>query len=163
MLPHVNVVYCIPIFQRILLVVVGPDVGHRKWNIMVLSSSLINGGLQSDGDSDSSSRGGSADWASVREYAAAALLQLANQNIRFKGQALQAGAMEPLVALQEHGTQRAKDKATALLNILRDDQQNGQGEALYTRASYQRRVPRSGDGHSSGDYSASQRPDSAQF
>lgn len=119
--------------------------------------------FQSDGDSDSSSRGGSADWPAVREHAAAALLLLASQNIRFKGQALQAGAIEPLTALQEHGTQRAKDKARALLSILRDDQQNDQGDALYTRPSYQRRVPRSGDGHSSGDYSGSHKPDSAQF
>jgi hypothetical protein len=105
----------------------------------------------------------------VREHAAAALLQLSNQNLRFKGQALQAGAVEPLVALQERGTQRAKDKATALLHILRDSpsQQNGSGEALYVRASYQRRAPRgNSDGNSSsgsGTYSASQRSDSAQF
>lgn len=121
-------------------------------------------GLGTDGDSDSSSRGGSSDWPAVREHAAAALLLLSSQNIRFKGQAMQAGAIEPLIALQEHGTQRAKDKARALLSILRDDQQNGQNEALYIRPSYQRRAPRSGgDGHSSGDYSGSHKPDSAQF
>ncbi|KAG0504166.1 hypothetical protein KC19_4G028500 [Ceratodon purpureus] len=127
-----------------------------------------DGSLRSDGDSDSSSRGGLSDWAAVREHAAAALLQLSNQNLRFKGQALQAGAIEPLVALQERGTQRAKDKATALLNILREsaNQQNGSGEALYSRAAYQRRVPRGiSDGNSpgSGTYSSSQRSDSAQF
>lgn len=77
---------------------------------------------------------------------------------------MQAGAIEPLTALQVHGTQRAKDKARALLSILRDDQQNGQNEALYTRPSYQRRAPRGGaDGHSGGDYSGSHKPDSAQF
>lgn len=129
----------------------------------MLSSYLLISIFSADGDSDSSSRGGSVDWASVREYAAAALLQLANQNLRFKGQALQAGAVEPLVALQEHGTQRARDKATALLNIVRNNKQNDEGEALYMRASYQRRGPRGGDGHSDGDYSATQRPDSAQF
>lgn len=139
--------------------------GHGVSVFVRLLSAGMEGsvGPGADGDSDSSSKGGSADWASVREYAAAALLQLANQNLRFKGQALQAGAVEPLVALQEHGTQRARDKATALLNILRNNKPNGQGEALYMRASYQHRGPRGGDGHSGGDYSASQRPDSAQF
>jgi hypothetical protein len=54
----------------------------------------------------------------VQAHAAAALVQLSNHNLRFRAQALQAGALEPLTMLAEQGTQRARDKATLLLNIL---------------------------------------------
>lgn len=70
-----------------------------------------------DGGVNASGRGVD-DWASVREHAAAALVQLSNHNLRFKAQALQAGALEPLTMLAEQGTQHARDKATLLLNIL---------------------------------------------
>ncbi len=68
-----------------------------------------------DGE-DTSSR--AQDWTSVQEYAAAALVKLSNHNLRFRAQALQAGALEPLTILAEQGTQCARDKATLLLNIL---------------------------------------------
>jgi HEAT repeat protein len=55
------------------------------------------------------------DWASVREHAAAVLLQLSHQNSQFKIQALDAGIIRPLQKLVEHGTKRAKRKAVALL------------------------------------------------
>ncbi len=55
------------------------------------------------------------DWASVREHAAAVLLQLSHQNSQFKMQALDAGIIRPLQKLVEHGTKRAKRKAIALL------------------------------------------------
>ncbi|CAM6039782.1 unnamed protein product [Sphagnum compactum] len=55
------------------------------------------------------------DWASVREHAAAVLLQLSHQNSQFKMQALDAGIIRPLQKLVEHGTKRAKRKAVALL------------------------------------------------
>ncbi|CAK9214133.1 unnamed protein product [Sphagnum troendelagicum] len=67
---------------------------------------------------DGSSSGGVDDWATVQAHAAAALVQLSNHNLRFRAQALQAGALEPLTMLAEQGTQRARDKATLLLNIL---------------------------------------------
>ncbi len=67
------------------------------------------------GDGNSS---GVDDWATVRAHAAAALVQLSNHNLRFRTQALQAGALEPLTMLAEQGTQHARDKATLLLNIL---------------------------------------------
>ncbi len=54
----------------------------------------------------------------MRAHAAAALVQLSNHNLRFKAQALQAGALEPLTMLVEQGTQRAQNNATLLLNIL---------------------------------------------
>ncbi|CAK9881354.1 unnamed protein product [Sphagnum jensenii] len=71
--------------------------------------------IHQDGE-DTSSR--AQDWASVQEYAAAALVKLSNHNLRFRAQALQAGALEPLMILAEQGTQCARDNATLLLNIL---------------------------------------------
>lgn len=128
---------------------------------------LLNAGMDRSGapgsDSDSSTRGGSNDWASVRENAAAALLQLANHNLRFKGQAVQAGAVAALAALQEHGTPRAKDKATTLLNILKET--TNPLKSRHERPSYQRRATsRGGDltTHSE-TYAPNPRPDSAQF
>lgn len=90
-------------------------------------------------DKESTNRGGD-DWGAVREHAAAALLQLSHNNLRFKMQALQRGAIEPLVALQETGSQRAREKATSLLRILTEspNQDSGEGEALYARALYRR-------------------------
>ncbi|CAK9216396.1 unnamed protein product [Sphagnum jensenii] len=73
--------------------------------------------LDQDGG-DGNSSGGVDDWATVQAHAAAALVQLSNHNLRFRAQALQAGALEPLTMLAEQGTQRARDKATLLLNIL---------------------------------------------
>lgn len=60
------------------------------------------------------------NWAEVREHAAAALLQLSHHNFRFKSQALQAGGLESLQRLAVEGTPRAREKAAALLTILRD-------------------------------------------
>ncbi|CAM6049197.1 unnamed protein product [Sphagnum compactum] len=98
-----------------------------------------------------SSLGGPPDQ--VREHAAAALVQLSNHNLRFKAQALQAGALEPLTMLAEQGTQRARDKATLLLNILRTESKfSGAGDtALYAPALYGRKA------------ADSMRPDSAGF
>ena len=105
---------------------------------------------------------GGVDWAAVREHAAAALLQLSHHNIRFKTQALQAGALEPLAALQESGTQRAKDKAATLLNILKQspsqDQCGDEGEVLYGRALYRR-----GDRGGGNNRGIISKFDSAQF
>jgi hypothetical protein len=59
------------------------------------------------------------DWASVWEHAAAALLELSHDNLRFKTQALRADAIKPLTKLAEHGNRRSKKKAVALLQILK--------------------------------------------
>jgi len=98
-------------------------------------------GMDGADDEESTNRGGD-DWGAVREHAAAALLQLSHNNLRFKVQALQRGAIEPLVALQETGSHRAKEKATTLLRILTEspNQDGVEGEALYTRALYRRGV-----------------------
>lgn len=121
------------------------------------SLTLVDGCV--DGGEKATHRG--VDWAAVREHAAAALLQLSHHNIRFKTQALQAGALEPLAALQESGTQRAKDKAATLLNILKqspsEDQYGDEGEVLYGRALYRR-----GD-RGSNNRSTVSKFDSAQF
>lgn len=116
-------------------------------------------------DEESRSRGGD-DWGSVREHAAAALLQLSHNNLRFKTQALQRGAIEPLVALQETGSQRARDKATALLRILKEspNQDGGEGEALYTRALYRRGARGGYTNNATGaDGETTSKPESAQF
>lgn len=96
-------------------------------------------GMDGADDEESRNRGGD-DWGAVREHAAAALLQLSHNNLRFKTQALQRGAIEPLVAVQETGSQRAREKASALLRILTEspNQEGGEGEALYARALYRR-------------------------
>ncbi|XXG65888.1 hypothetical protein AAC387_Pa05g3484 [Persea americana] len=54
-----------------------------------------------------------------KENAAAALLQLCTNNVKFCTMALQEGVVPPLVALSQSGTPRAKEKAQALLSYFR--------------------------------------------
>ncbi|CAM6083564.1 unnamed protein product [Calypogeia fissa] len=78
------------------------------------------------------------NWAEVREHAAATLLQLSHHNFRFKSQALQAGALDGLQRLAVEGTPRAREKAAALLTILRDapnaDNSTEDNGSLYRRS-----------------------------
>eukprot|EP01018_Ginkgo_biloba_P022702 Gb_16859 [translate_table: standard] len=72
----------------------------------------------------------------LREHTVAALLSLSHNNLRFKSLAMQAGAMELLVGLTEDGNVRAKEKASALLSILRgvSDDEDGCPDSILTRS-----------------------------
>lgn len=56
----------------------------------------------------------------IQEQTVAVLLLLSQNNIRFVSLAMQAGAMDLLVSLCENGNTRAKEKASALLSIIRE-------------------------------------------
>lgn len=55
----------------------------------------------------------------IQENAVAALLLLSRNNTRFKSLAVQAGAIELLVWLAEHGNVRTKEKVSVILSIMR--------------------------------------------
>ncbi|GLJ36599.1 hypothetical protein SUGI_0735790 [Cryptomeria japonica] len=64
----------------------------------------------------------------IQENVVAALLLLSRNNARFKSLAIQAGAMELLVWLAEHGNARTKEKVSVILSIMRgasDDEDEG--------------------------------------
>eukprot|EP00250_Pteridium_aquilinum_P015507 c22624_g1_i1 orf=941-3013(+) len=63
---------------------------------------------------------GNRSAAAIPEQAAAVLVLLAMGNLRFKSVALNAGAQELLTALCENGTIRAREKALALLAIMKE-------------------------------------------
>lgn len=60
----------------------------------------------------------------MQEQAVAVLLLLSQNNLRFVSLAMQAGAVDLLVSLCEHGNTRAKEKASTLLNIIREISSN---------------------------------------
>lgn len=60
----------------------------------------------------------------MQEQAVAVLLLLSQNNLRFVSLAMQAGAVDLLVSLCEHGNSRAKEKASTLLNIIREISSN---------------------------------------
>ncbi|KAL2652573.1 hypothetical protein R1flu_020701 [Riccia fluitans] len=101
---------------------------------------LVN--LLTKGDEDDTTGGEGQErvnWAEVREHAAAALLLLSQQNFRFRAQASQAGALAGLQRLEVEGTPRAREKAAALLEILREPSRGRDGgldnpATLYRRA-----------------------------
>ncbi|KAL3690101.1 hypothetical protein R1sor_016410 [Riccia sorocarpa] len=99
---------------------------------------LVN--LLTKGNEDGSSSGEGqqrVNWAEVREHAAAALLLLSQHNFRFRAQASQAGALAGLQRLEVDGTPRAREKAAALLEILREPSRGQDGDvdppSLYPR------------------------------
>ncbi|KAH9290733.1 hypothetical protein KI387_034850 [Taxus chinensis] len=55
----------------------------------------------------------------IQENSVAALLLMSRNNVRFKSLAFQAGVMELLVWLAEHGNVRTKEKVSVLLSIMR--------------------------------------------
>jgi hypothetical protein len=60
------------------------------------------------------------EGAQIREQAASVLLVLSKGNLRFKFMAMQAGALEHLAALARNGTPRARAKALALLELMKE-------------------------------------------
>lgn len=60
----------------------------------------------------------------IQEQTVAVLLLLSQNNLRFVSLAMQAGAMDLLVSLCENGNTRAKEKASALLSIIREVSSN---------------------------------------
>lgn len=60
----------------------------------------------------------------MQEQTVAVLLLLSQNNLRFVSLAMQAGAEDLLVSLCENGSTRAKEKASALLNIIREISSN---------------------------------------
>lgn len=63
---------------------------------------------------------GNRSAAAIPEQAAAVLVLLSKGNLRFRTVALNAGALELLTALVENGTTRAREKASALLAIMKE-------------------------------------------
>lgn len=104
--------------------------------------SLLTRGDETEAPAEGAAQDGETDnkvnWAEVREHSAATLLQLSHHNVRFKSQALQAGALGGLQRIAVEGTPRAREKATALLTILRDapnaDNPSEENGSLYRRS-----------------------------
>ncbi|BBM99012.1 vacuolar protein 8 [Marchantia polymorpha subsp. ruderalis] len=104
--------------------------------------SLLTKGDEDSGGADKSEEH-KVNWPEVREHAAAALLQLSQHNFRFRTQATQAGALDGLQRLEAEGTPRAREKAAALLSILREAPRGQKSSldiptSLYPRRSYVR-------------------------
>ncbi|MBA0680859.1 hypothetical protein Goari_012536 [Gossypium aridum] len=64
----------------------------------------------------------------TRENCVAALFALSHGSMRFKGLAKEARAVEVLREVEERGSERAKDKAKRILQIMRDRKEDGDDE-----------------------------------
>lgn len=75
---------------------------------------------------------------SARENCVAALFALSHESLRFKGLAKEAKAVEVLKEVEERGTERARDKAKKILQLMRervpeDDEEDGEGPIDWDR------------------------------
>ncbi|KAK7317208.1 hypothetical protein RJT34_01232 [Clitoria ternatea] len=64
-------------------------------------------------------RGNELDSEATRENCVAALYALSHRSLRFKGLAKEAGAVEVLKEIEERGTERAREKAKKVLQMMR--------------------------------------------
>jgi len=75
---------------------------------------------------------------SARENCVAALFALSHESLRFKGLAKEARAVEVLKEVEERGTERAREKAKKILQLMRervpeDDEEDGEGSIDWDR------------------------------
>lgn len=84
-------------------------------------------------------RGNELDSEATRENCVAALYALSHGSLRFKGLAKEARAVEVLREIEETGTERAKEKARRVLQMMKalgdgDDQEGSEFDSLYESA-----------------------------
>ncbi|CAA7034724.1 unnamed protein product [Microthlaspi erraticum] len=75
---------------------------------------------------------------SARENCVAALFALSHESLRFKGLAKEARAVEVLKEVEERGTERAREKARKILQLMRErvpeeDEEDGEGSIDWDR------------------------------
>lgn len=89
-------------------------------------------------ESPESTEARSSSSSSARENCVAALFALSHESLRFKGLAKEARAVEVLKEVEERGTERAREKAKKILQLMRErvpeeDEEDGEGSIDWDR------------------------------
>uniref|UniRef100_A0A1J3HK90 RING-type E3 ubiquitin transferase n=1 Tax=Noccaea caerulescens TaxID=107243 RepID=A0A1J3HK90_NOCCA len=89
-------------------------------------------------ESPESTEARSSSSSSARENCVAALFALSHESLRFKGLAKEATAVEVLKEVEERGTERAREKAKKILQLMRErvpeeDEEDGEGSIDWDR------------------------------
>ncbi|XP_010462160.1 PREDICTED: U-box domain-containing protein 38-like [Camelina sativa] len=99
---------------------------------------ILVGMLREEKAEEATGAGAGRSSSSARENCVAALFALSHESLRFKGLAKEARAVDVLKVVEERGTERAREKAKKILQLMRervpeDEEDDGEGSVDWNR------------------------------